>query len=130
MKVKFFLFNLICYFIDIFRVYKASPLKLKENQEHIPMHQKTKNSNEDHNFSGEAPNDDDNFSFSNNNESYSKDFQDSSNKKIQGTHKKNNSLHETPFYNARVNNKQEFLHPESQEKGFGNLEDREVQIII
>ena len=41
-----------------------------------------------------------------------------------------NSLHETPVYNAKVSNKQEFLHPESKENGFGDLEHREVFLII
>ena len=106
-------------------------MKSRENQEHIGLHKNLKKKNEDHDFSGEN-NDDDAFSFSNNNESLSKDFLDtSSTKKSKGqqSHKKTNSLNETPFYNAKVNNKQEFFHPENTENGFGQLESKEVSFV-
>ena len=114
-------------FIDIFKTYKASPLKSREYQEKNSV-KATNKKNDGHDFSGENDNEDEAFSFSNNNESPSKDLYDISytKKSKTETQKKTNSLNESPLYNAKVNNKQEFYHPERQEKGFGQLDDREV----
>jgi len=48
---------------------------------------------------------------------------------VQQSHKKTNSLNETPFYNAKVNNKQEFFYPENIENEFGQLESKEVKFV-
>lgn len=81
-----------------------------------------------HEKEGEYLAEDDAFSFSNNNESISKEFVENSNKKGENEqkNKKTQSLHETPLYNAKVTNKQEFFKPESHEHGFGKLNHREV----
>lgn len=60
-----------------------------------------------------------------------KELHDSTNRTSkQKTHKKTNSLNESPLYNAKVTKKQEFFHPDTPENGFSPLQSKEVRNFI